>query len=204
MHVLSNIPVSDRDQLTEQPFTFVVEGETFTIKPLSLRTYLEVERRIHHSLFDMIHLQDSARQEALHQFFTNVTVPTESQPDRNVQADSILLIMIDCLDPEPVWRIAHRLFRHNRKRWFAPSKWVWNRRNWFEKNLSLNQLIALVSYLVRYCTEKKTELLSLCLKGIGSATNENKTTSPSSDSESPLDFLSPGGLNYGTSEQLAS
>jgi len=194
MEISSNVPASPMELSIDSPFSFIVGGVSLSLAPLTLHDYITVNKKVHKSLIALSYydLLDANKK-------GNETSEIQSIIEKNGIDKSHISYLANviielCDELSPIKRF--KLYsKWNMKHWWNPKKWVWDFQQWLERNLSVNQLISLVSYFVRYSSEVKKKIVRSLTEGIESATQDPKvTTYHSTDEESMWDSLSPGGI----------
>lgn len=156
--IQSNVPASDIELSTNQPFRFTVNGVGFEIPPLSLDQYMMLEKEIHQSIYAILFHKNLCTKRALKTLITD-------DMKGIVRARSLVSIIAG-------------LILKNQSRWkLFQDHGIVSLQRFLGKNISLDETINVASHFMRYCAEKKNELSQILQEGIGNHTTEKPTSS---------------------------
>jgi hypothetical protein len=204
MEVESSVPATPEDLALDRDFVFTAGKYRFTIQPLTLREYYDLERKINASILALVNYGIGydeqiarvmgVREETLEQIKKSVTIVT-------------LLNNLIHISPLKKFKI---LLLYNLQ---TRSHFAFSMEKYFEYTIPIHEILNLASYFFRYSGEIKKKLLDILQNGIPIVTQSTqerrKTSSVSSAMDMMLDSLYVGGIpddleESGTQERLLS
>lgn len=188
LHVESETPSSESVHLTDTPFQFRIGGIKLIIKPLSLFDLELLNKNIDAATLKLCYqgyneetlallyaMELTGKKEVGYFINTKEFRELKEKLDRT---KNITKIIVDLIEPVNYLSVLFAIVRYNLKYVFNRRKWVFNLEQLLYKAINHKQLYDCISYLVRYNSEVKKNLLTLHQKGITSIT---KSRNPSSE-----------------------
>ena len=186
MLVESNIPPSQTDYLENRPFSFILNGQRFSIRPFSAKMVDELNKNLFYLTLQMLYRELKPEQIANLLLIKKDDIKDSASPeelkrltDKIKRTKSLIHLLVRMLDPVNPFRKVGLIVKHNLRYWYSLKTWRLTLKGYFEWYIPTvddkqTTLLDLISFFHRYSSEEKKTLSQILQAGIGSITSDRK------------------------------